>query len=87
MARRVVVAHPGHLRLVFRSKRKNDRIDPEKLAKLLYLGEIPPAYVPSPDIREWRAMTEYRPVRSNFRPLSINGQPGSAPLPDVNVSA
>ena len=38
IASRVLVAHPGHLRLIFRSKRKNDRIDAEKLAKLLYLG-------------------------------------------------
>ena len=31
----VRVAHPGKLRLIFRSKRKNDRLDAEKLAKLL----------------------------------------------------
>jgi len=27
LAKRVVVAHPGHLRLIFRAKRKNDRCD------------------------------------------------------------
>ena len=32
IARRVVVAHPGQLRLIFRSKRKNDRVDAEKLS-------------------------------------------------------
>jgi len=42
MARRVAVAHPGHLRLIFRSKRKSDRVDAEKLAKLLFLDEVPP---------------------------------------------
>jgi len=42
IARRVVVAHPGQLRLIFRSKRKNDRVDAEKLAKLLFLDEVPP---------------------------------------------
>ena len=47
VARRVVVAHPGHLRLIFRSKRKNDRVDAEKLAKLLFLDEVPGVYVPS----------------------------------------
>ena len=36
---RVLVAHPGQLRLIFRSKYKNDRNDAERLAKLLYLGE------------------------------------------------
>lgn len=38
-AHRMVVAHPGQLRLTFRSKRKNDRVDAEKLAKLLFLDE------------------------------------------------
>jgi transposase len=56
----VTVAHPGQLRLIFRSKRKNDRIDAERLAKLLYLDEVPPAYVPAGDVREWRQMIEYR---------------------------
>ena len=40
-ASRVVVAHPGRLRLIFRSKRKNDRVDAQKLAKLLHLDEVP----------------------------------------------
>lgn len=60
IARRVVVAHPGQLRLIFRSKRKSDRIDAEKLAKLLYLDEVPAAYVPSIDVRNWRRLIEYR---------------------------
>jgi hypothetical protein len=47
MAQKVVVAHPGQLRLIFRRKRKNDRGDAEKLAKLLYLDEVPAVYVPS----------------------------------------
>jgi len=38
VARQVVVAHPGQPRLIFRSTRKNDRVDAEKLAKLLFLG-------------------------------------------------
>ncbi len=60
MAQKVVVAHPGQLRLIFRSKRKNDRVDAEKLAKLLYLVEVPPVYVPSVQVRSWRAMIEHR---------------------------
>src|SRR5689334_16411759 len=47
LAARVVVAHPGQLRLIFRSKSKNDRNDAERLAKLLYLGEAPAVHVPS----------------------------------------
>ncbi len=59
-ARRVVVAHPGQLRLIFRSKRKTDRVDAEKLAKLLYLDEAPGVYVPAAAIRSWRGLMEHR---------------------------
>lgn len=60
LASRVVVAHPGQLRLIFRSKRKNDRIDAMRLAKLLFLNEVPPAYVPALEVRSWRALVEFR---------------------------
>ena len=63
MAERVVVAHPGQLRLIFRSKRKNDRVDAEKLAKLLYLDEVPPVYVPSAEVRAWRRLITFRSKR------------------------
>ena len=59
-ARRVVMAHPGQLRLIFRSKRKNDRVDAKKLATLLYLDEVPAAHVPSVDVRQWRELIEFR---------------------------
>src|SRR4029450_11176345 len=48
LAARVLVAHPGQLRLIFRSKDKNDRKDAERLAKLLYLGETPTGDVAPP---------------------------------------
>src|SRR6516164_3667471 len=51
LAARVLVAHPGRLRLIFRSTSKNDRNDAERLAKLLYLGEAPVVHVPSADVR------------------------------------
>ena len=60
LVRRVAVAHPGQLRLIFRAKRKNDRIDARKLAKLLYLDEVPEAYVPSEDVQSWRELIEHR---------------------------
>ncbi len=56
----VLVAHPGRLRLIFRSRRKNDRIDAARLAKLLYLGELPLVHVPSVDVRAWRGLIEHR---------------------------
>jgi transposase len=60
LASRVLVAHPGQLRLIFRSKNKNDRNDAERLAKLLYLGETPTVHVPSADVRAWRELVNCR---------------------------
>jgi transposase len=60
LAARVLVAHPGQLRLIFRSKNKNDRKDAERLAKLLYLGETPTVHVPSLDVRTWRELINCR---------------------------
>jgi transposase len=60
LAARVVVAHPGQLRLIFRAKNKNDRNDAERLAKLLYLGETPTVHVPSADVRAWRELINCR---------------------------
>jgi len=73
IASRVVVAHPGQLRLIFRSKRKNDRVDAEKLAKLLYLNEVPPVYVPSVDVRQWRALITHRQALIAKRVRCKNG--------------
>ena len=60
IARRVVVAHPGQLRLIFQSTRKNDRVDAEKLAKLLFLDAVPPVHVPRRSTQAWRRMIEPR---------------------------
>src|SRR5262249_23720354 len=60
LAARVLVAHPGQLRLIFRSKNKNDRNDAERLAKLLYLGETPTVHVPSLDVRTSPELTNCR---------------------------
>jgi transposase len=52
--------NPGQLRLIFRSKNKNDRNDAERLAKLLYLRETPTVLVPSLEVRTWRALINCR---------------------------
>jgi transposase len=67
VAERVIVAHPGQLRLIFRSKRKHDRADAEKLAKLLFLGEVPTVHVPDQDVRAWRQFIEHRTRLVNKR--------------------
>jgi transposase len=60
LASHVAVAHPGQLRLIFRSKKKHDRVDAAKLAKLLYFGEVPRVHVPGVDVRSWRKLIEFR---------------------------
>lgn len=73
MASRIVVAHPGQLRLIFRSKRKNDRVDAQKLAKLLFLDEVPAVHVPSAPARAWRSMVEHRQRCVSERTRCKNG--------------
>jgi transposase len=56
----VKVANAGKTHLIFRSKRKNNRVDAEHLAKLLYLDEVPAVHVPDRDVRAWRKTIEFR---------------------------
>jgi transposase len=58
--RQIRVAHPGKVRLIFRAKRKNDRIDAQKLAMLAFWDQVPQAHIPSSQRRQWRSMIEYR---------------------------
>jgi transposase len=60
IAHHVAVAHPGKLRLIYRSKRKNDKVDAHKLAKLLLLDMVPPVHVPNIDVRAWRSLIVLR---------------------------
>jgi transposase len=60
MAWQVAVAHPGQLRLIFKSKKKYDRVDALKIAKLLYLDEVPRVHVPGLNVRGWRKLIEFR---------------------------
>ena len=60
LAGHVAVAHPGALRLIFKSKKKHDRVDAKKLATLLYLGQVPAVHVPSAGVRQWRKLIELR---------------------------
>lgn len=73
VAAQVQVAHPGHLRLIFRSKKKTDRVDASKIAKLLFLGELPRIHVPSLRVRQWRGLLEFR-HRKVHRMVSVKNQ-------------
>jgi len=73
VAERVVVAHPGLLKIIFRSKQKNDRRDAEKLAQLLFVDQVPAVHVPSADIRAWRELITFRRRRIECRTRAKNG--------------
>ncbi len=60
LVKQITVAHPGQLRLIFKSKKKHDRVDAQKLAKLLYLDEVPRVQVPDLEVRGWRKLIEFR---------------------------
>src|SRR4051794_5598402 len=59
-AKRVAVGHPRPLRLIFPSKKKHNHGDAQKLAKLMYLDEVPTVWVPKAEVRSWRQTIEYR---------------------------
>jgi transposase len=59
-AQRVVLAHPGKLRIIAESTRKSDRLDAQVLAEFLALDMIPPAYRPTPRQRQHRALVRQR---------------------------
>ena len=60
LASRIVLAHPGKLRIIAESTRKSDKLDAEVLATFLALDMIPQAYRPSPREREHRALVRHR---------------------------
>lgn len=59
-ARDLKVAHPLMLRAIACAKRKNDRIDAEKIADLLRADLLPECYMAPTAIRELRRVLRYR---------------------------
>lgn len=59
-ADRVVLAHPGHLRVIAQSKRKTDKLDAQTLAEFLALDQIPEAWRPTPRVRQHRVLVRHR---------------------------
>ena len=53
-------------------KRKTDRDDALKLARLAALGQINPVHIPTPQMRQWRELVEYRQSLVNERTRAKN---------------
>jgi transposase len=59
-AERVVLAHPGKLRVIAESTKKTDKLDAQTLAEFLALDQIPESWRPTPRVREHRALVRLR---------------------------
>ena len=59
-AQRVVLAHPGKLRVIAESKNKTDKLDAQTLAEFLALDQIPESWRPTTRVREHRALVRLR---------------------------
>jgi transposase len=60
LADRVILAHPGKLRVIAESTKKTDKLDAQVLAEFLVRDMIPQAHRPSPRQREHRALVRHR---------------------------
>lgn len=60
LATRIVLAHPGKLRVIAESTRKSDKLDAKVLAEMLALDQIPSAYRPTPRQRDHRQLVRQR---------------------------
>ncbi len=60
LAERVVLAHPGKLRIIAESTRKSDQLDAKVLAEFLAMDMIPEAHRPTPRQREHRRLVRHR---------------------------
>lgn len=56
----LTVSNPHKMTWVYRTSRKNDRIDARKQAVLLSIGEVPPVHIPKLQIRQWRSTIQQR---------------------------
>ena len=56
----LTVSNPHKMTWIYRTSKKNDRIDCRKQAVLLSIGEIPPVHIPKRQVRQWRATIQQR---------------------------
>jgi transposase len=56
----ITVANPNQMTWIYRTAKKNDRIDARKMAVLLSIGEIPAVYMPTKEVRQWRQTILHR---------------------------
>ena len=57
---RLEVSNPTKLTWIYRTAKKNDRIDARKQAVLLSMNEVPRVHMPCKQVREWRRTIQHR---------------------------
>jgi transposase len=60
VADEIKVCNPTKMTWIFRTAKKNDRIDARKMAILYRIGELPTIYMPDAEVRQWRQMIGHR---------------------------
>lgn len=60
LADKVILAHPGKLRVIAESTRKSDRLDAQVLAEFLSRDMVPASYRPTPRQRDHRGLVRQR---------------------------
>jgi transposase len=56
----IAISNPSKMTWIYRTAKKNDRIDARKMAVLLSIGEIPAVHMPGKEVRQWRQMILHR---------------------------
>ena len=56
----ITVSNPHQLTWIYRTGKKNDRLDARKQALLLSIAEIPKVHMPSVAVRQWRRSIQHR---------------------------
>ena len=57
---KITVANASRIPWLFRSGRKNDRLDAQKLSILSYLRQVPQVHLPPPQVSAWRGLINER---------------------------
>jgi transposase len=73
LAAEVLVANPSRMPWLFRDGRKSDRIDSQKIQKLMHLDELPTVHLPRVEISAWRALINHRRTLIKRRTMVKNG--------------
>jgi len=56
----ITVSNPTKMTWIYRTAKKNDRIDARKQAILLSIGEVPRVHIPRIEVRQWRVTIQHR---------------------------